>query len=179
MTRPRIPPGFTTLWKQAEQQSCTPKVATTGEALLFPSAVEAHGDTADGLSTEVWWTPTAGCTSSLTGQSAREPADAFEEATGQQWTEPLGSAHALFEVAVTADEEAGSTEAEAVDAALDSLSVSTVVGEVAWGCSTTKSSASPKAARGSVSVDTEPMRSVSSEASPPPTPTRRRSPRRR
>ncbi|MCR6032824.1 ABC transporter substrate-binding protein [Nocardioides sp. zg-579] len=128
-----IPPDFTTFWKQAKQQGYRPKVATIGKALLFPSAVEALGDIADGLGTEVWWTPTAPFESSLTGQSAQELADAFEEGTGQQWTQPLGFAHALFEVAAAAVQKAGSTDAEAIDEALDGLSVETVVGPVAWG----------------------------------------------
>ena len=34
-----------------------PKVAPIGKALLFPCSVEALGDLGDGMSTEVWWTP--------------------------------------------------------------------------------------------------------------------------
>jgi branched-chain amino acid transport system substrate-binding protein len=128
-----IPPDFTTFWKQAKQQGYSPKVATIGKALLFPSSVEALGDIANNLSTEVWWTPTAPFESSLTGQSAQELADAFEEGTGQQWTQPLGFAHALFEVAAAAVEEAGSTDADDIVGALKGLEVSTVVGDVAWG----------------------------------------------
>jgi branched-chain amino acid transport system substrate-binding protein len=128
-----IPPDFTTFWKQAKQQGYSPKVATIGKALLFPSAVEALGDIADGLATEVWWTPTAAYTSSLTDQSALQMADAFESETGQQWTQPLGFSHALFEVTVAAVQEAGSTDADAINEALGNLSVATVVGDVAWG----------------------------------------------
>jgi branched-chain amino acid transport system substrate-binding protein len=65
-----IPPDFTTFWKQAQQQGYHPKVATIGKALLFPSAVEAVGKTADNLATEVWWHPTAPYMSSLTGQDS-------------------------------------------------------------------------------------------------------------
>jgi branched-chain amino acid transport system substrate-binding protein len=128
-----IPPDFTTFWKQAKQQGYSPKVATIGKALLFPSAVEALGDIADGLSTEVWWTPTAPYTSSLTGQSAQELADAYEKETGQQWTQPLGFAHALFEVTAAAVQKAGSTDPEAITKALSTLEVKTVVGDIAWG----------------------------------------------
>jgi branched-chain amino acid transport system substrate-binding protein len=128
-----IPPDFTTFWKQAKQQGYEPKVATIGKALLFPSSVEALGDIATNLSSEVWWTPTAPYTSSLTGQSAKELADAYEEKTGQQWTQPLGFAHALFEVTAAAVQKAGSTDPDAIVKALGSLEVSTVVGDVAWG----------------------------------------------
>lgn len=128
-----IPPDFTTFWQQAKQQGYDPVLATVGKALLFPSSVEALGDIADNLGTEVWWSPTAPYESSLTGQSAEDLATAFEEGTGQQWTQPLGFAHALFEVAAAAVEEAGSTDAQAINDALDGLAVSTVVGDIEWG----------------------------------------------
>ncbi|MCD9199076.1 ABC transporter substrate-binding protein [Aeromicrobium wangtongii] len=128
-----IPPDFTTFWKQAKQQGYEPKVATIGKALLFPSSVEALGKIATNLSSEVWWTPTAPYKSSLTGQSAKELADSYEQKTGQQWTQPLGFAHALFEVTAAAVEKAGSTDPEAITKAMKSLAVSTVVGDVAWG----------------------------------------------
>jgi branched-chain amino acid transport system substrate-binding protein len=128
-----IPPDFTTFWKQAAQQGYKPKVATIGKALLFPSSVEALGPIAQNLSTEVWWTPTADYTSSLTGQTAQEFADAYEKATGKQWTQPLGFAEALFEVAVAAVQKAGSTDSADIVKALSGLEVETVVGDVHWG----------------------------------------------
>ncbi|WP_275005170.1 ABC transporter substrate-binding protein [Promicromonospora iranensis] len=128
-----IPPDFTTFWQQAGQQGYRPKVATIGKALLFPSAVEALGNAGDGLTSEVWWHPTAPFTSSLTGQTAQELADQYEADTGKQWTQPLGFAEALFEITVAAVEEAGSTEPDAITEALSTLQVSTVVGDVAWG----------------------------------------------
>jgi branched-chain amino acid transport system substrate-binding protein len=128
-----IPPDFTTFWQQAGQQGYQPKVATIGKALLFPSAVEALGNAGDGLTSEVWWHPTAPFTSSLTGQTAQELADQYEADTGKQWTQPLGFAEALFEITVAAVEEAGSTDPDAITEALSTLEVSTVVGDVAWG----------------------------------------------
>jgi branched-chain amino acid transport system substrate-binding protein len=128
-----IPPDFTTFWKQASQQGYKPKVATIGKALLFPSSVEALGDTAQNLSTEVWWAPSAPYKSSLSGQSAQELADAYTKSTGKPWTQPLGFAEALFEVATAAVEKAGSTSPDDIVGALKSLDVNTVVGEVHWG----------------------------------------------
>nr|WP_225236078.1 ABC transporter substrate-binding protein [Klenkia terrae] len=127
-----IPPDFATFWQQAQQQGYSPRIATVAKALLFPSAVEAIGDSADGLSTEVWWTPEYPYESSLTGQSAQELADAYESETGQQWTQPIGFVHALFEVAVAALTEADSVEGQAVVDALADLQVSTVVGDLDW-----------------------------------------------
>ncbi len=127
-----IPPDFTTFWQQAKQQGWTPKVATVGKALLFPSAVEALGELGHNVSTEVWWSPQHPYTSSLTGQSAAELATAFEQSTGSQWTQPLGIVHALFEVMAATLEEAGSLEGQAVVDALAGLEVDTVAGTVDW-----------------------------------------------
>lgn len=127
-----IPPDFTTFWQQAQQQGYTPKVATIGKALLFPSSLEALGDLGDNLGTEVWWTPEYPFSSSLTGQSAQELATAYQDSTDKQWTQPLGFSHALFEVAAAAVTEAGSVEAQAVVDALAGLQVDTVVGPLDW-----------------------------------------------
>lgn len=128
-----IPPDFTTFWQQAQQQGWTPKVATVGKALLFPSAVEALGDSGDNISTEVWWSPQHPFSSSLTDQSAEELAAAFEESTGQQWTQPLGIVHALFEVMAATLESAESLEGQAIIDAVSELDVDTVAGTVDWG----------------------------------------------
>ena len=72
-----IPPDFTTFWNQASQQGFKPKVASIGKAILFPVAVEALGKNGNNLSSEVWWSPNHPFKSSLTGQSAKEIADAY------------------------------------------------------------------------------------------------------
>ena len=84
-----IPPDFATFWSQAAQQGFNPKVVTIGKALLFPSSVEALGDRGDGLTTEIWWSPTHPFKSSLTGQTAKELADAYR-ASGKPWTAAAG-----------------------------------------------------------------------------------------
>src|SRR5262249_45630895 len=97
-----IPPDMKTFWTQARQQGFRPKVVTVGKALLFPAAIEALGELGDGMSTEVWWTPSHPFKSSLTGQTAAQLADAYVTATKKQWTQPIGFVHALFEVAIDA-----------------------------------------------------------------------------
>ncbi|MBW3663169.1 MAG: ABC transporter substrate-binding protein [Actinobacteria bacterium] len=126
-----IPPDFTTFWTQAAQQDFRPKIASVGKALLFPSAVEALGELGEGMSTEVWWSPNHPFSSSLTGQSAQELADAFEEATGQQWTQPIGFVHALFEVAVDALQRSGDIDdPAAIRDAIAATQLDTVVGPI-------------------------------------------------
>ena len=105
---------------------------TVGKALLFPERgrVVPKGE---GLEHEIWWTGRHPFTSSLTGQTAAELAAAFEEETGAQWTQPLGFAHALFEVAIDALKRAGSADPDALNEALAETNLATVVGPVDFG----------------------------------------------
>jgi branched-chain amino acid transport system substrate-binding protein len=128
-----IPPDAKTFLTQARQQGFKPKVITLGKALLFPGAIEALGDLGDGLTTEVWWSPSHPFTSSLTKQSARQLADAYEAGTKRQWTQPIGFAHALFEVASNALARSKSARNTDVRDAIAATNVQTVVGPVKWG----------------------------------------------
>ncbi|MCB2051316.1 MAG: ABC transporter substrate-binding protein [Novosphingobium sp.] len=126
-----IPPDFTTFWNQAAQQGLKLKACTTAKALLFPSAVEALGDAGHNLSTEVWWSPSHPFTSSLTGQNAKALADGYTEATGRQWTQPIGFAHALLEVAADALKRSGDPmNADKLTEALGATDMNTIVGPV-------------------------------------------------
>ena len=100
MTGVLPPPAFSTFWSQAAQQGYKPKIATPAKAILFPAAVNAIGDRALGLTTEVWWSPGHPFKSSLTGQTAAQLCAEYEKTTGKQWSPPLGMKHALFEVAL-------------------------------------------------------------------------------
>ncbi len=128
-----IPPDAKTFLTQARQQGFKPKVITLGKALLFPGAIEALGDLGYGLTTEVWWSPSHPFTSSLTKQSAKALADAYEAGAKKQWTQPIGFAHALFEVAADALKRAKSVKAADVRDAVAATSLDTVVGPVKWG----------------------------------------------
>ncbi len=128
-----IPPDFTTFWRQAAQQGYQPRIATVAKALLFPSSVEALGPLGVNLGTEVWWSPSHPFTSSLTGQTAGQLAEAYTQATGKQWTQPIGFAHALFEVAARAF---GSVESiddkQGLATAIAGMQLDTVVGSLDW-----------------------------------------------
>src|SRR6516164_8287340 len=128
-----IPPDWTTFWTQAIQQGFKPKIASVGKALLFPSAIEALGDRGHNLSSEVWWTPNHPFKSSLTGQSAKQLADAYTASTKKQWTQPIGFAHALFEIAADVVKRGkGPGQRDATLAAVRSTKLETIVGPVAW-----------------------------------------------
>src|SRR6516165_6404605 len=94
------PPQFAIFWTQCAQQGYRPKIVTPPKALLFPTAVEALGDRGAGMSTEVWWTHHHPFKSNLTGETAQQYCDAYEKASGKQWTLPLGFKHANLEAAI-------------------------------------------------------------------------------
>jgi branched-chain amino acid transport system substrate-binding protein len=130
-----IPPDFTTFWNQAKQQGFQPKVASIGKALLFPSSVEALGTNGEGdaLSCEVWWSPSHPFTSSLTGETAKALGDGYTAATSKQWTQPIGFAHALFEVASDVLKRTTDIENKAtIRDALKVTALDTIVGKVDW-----------------------------------------------
>jgi branched-chain amino acid transport system substrate-binding protein len=128
-----LPPDFTTFWKQALQQGFKPKVASIGKAILFPVAVEALGKDGNNLSSEVWWTPSHPFKSSLTGMSAKDLAAAYEASTKKQWTQPIGFAHALFELAVDVLKRTPDRDGKAIATSIAATNLDTVVGKVQWG----------------------------------------------
>lgn len=128
-----IPPDAKTFLTQARQQGFKPKVVTFGKAIMHPLSIEALGDLGEGLTTEVWWSPAHPFKSSLTGQSSQSLAEAYEASSRKQWTQPLGFAHALFEVASDALKRSKSLKPADVRNAVASSKLKTVVGDVAWG----------------------------------------------
>ncbi|WP_353346997.1 ABC transporter substrate-binding protein [Litorivita sp. NS0012-18] len=134
------PPAFATFWNQAAQQGLRDqlKFCTIAKAMLFPAAVESLGDTGEGITTEVWWSPGHPFSSGLTGSSAAEYCAAYTSTTGRQWTQPLGFKHALIEVAIDALKRAGDPkDPEAVRDAIAATNYESIVGQVSWNGATT------------------------------------------
>ncbi|MGH9170551.1 MAG: ABC transporter substrate-binding protein [Acidimicrobiales bacterium] len=94
-----LPPDFNTFWKQAYEQGFKPKLATVAKVLLFPADVTALGSLVNNITTDSWWSPFVPYKSSLTGESASDLAEGYQQSTGQQWTQAIGSTYSLFEVA--------------------------------------------------------------------------------
>jgi branched-chain amino acid transport system substrate-binding protein len=125
-----IPPDFGAFWAQCQQQGFQPKAVTLGKCLLFPGAVASYPNPI-GLSSEIWWSDQYPTTSSLTGQTSAELAEAYEASTSQQWTQPVGYVHSLFEVAMDAIKRAGGAEdKEALLTALGETNLDTIAGTV-------------------------------------------------
>ncbi len=127
-----IPPDFTTFWSQAAQQNFRPKIVTIGKALLFPSAVSALGPRSHGLTTEIWWTPDHPFKSGLTGQSAKELAEAYMKTANRPWTQPIGFSHALFEIAIDTLKRAKSLDPKAIRDSIVATDYQSIVGPVKW-----------------------------------------------
>jgi len=122
-----IPPDWAACWRQCAQQGYKPKIASIGKAILFPAAVEAlGGGLAEGLSSEVWWSPAHPFRSSLSGESAAELAGAYP----QQWSQPLGFVYALFEIAGDVLARAQTTDKEQIRKALAATKLDTIVGPI-------------------------------------------------
>jgi branched-chain amino acid transport system substrate-binding protein len=127
------PPDFATFWKQAGDEGLRPKVASMGRALLFPAFIEAMGPTAEGLTIAAGWSPSHPFRSSLTGATAAEIAADYTSRTERQWTQPIGFAHALFEVAIDVLRRAGTPDdRQAIVRAIAATELDTVVGRVSW-----------------------------------------------
>ncbi|WP_176084656.1 ABC transporter substrate-binding protein [Martelella sp. HB161492] len=128
-----IPPDFGTFWSQAAQQGFAPKIVTIGKALLFPSVINGLGARGNGLTCEVWWSPSHPFTSSLTGESAADLADGYTKATGRVWTQPIGYQHALFEVVANVIARAADLDdpMAIIDATVQT-NLPTIVGQVNW-----------------------------------------------
>ena len=125
-----LPPDFTNFWKQASQQGWKPKLATYAKALLFPQSVEALGSIANGLTTEVWWTPSHPFTSSLLNETCQQFADEFTKRTSKEWTQPL-LRFIVFEMAIDALKRATSVDdKEAIIAAVKTTKLDTIGGAI-------------------------------------------------
>jgi len=133
LTGAPIPPDFTNFYKQAAQQGYRPKIASVAKAILFPSAVAALGDLGEGLSSEVWWSPSHPFESSLNGLSAKAVAGAYTKQTSKQWTQPIGYVHALFEIASDVLTKTPDPKDKAgVAKTISETKLETIVGPVDW-----------------------------------------------
>jgi branched-chain amino acid transport system substrate-binding protein len=150
------PPDWANFLKQSAQMGFKPKVATIAKALLFPGGVQALGKSAHGMSTEIWWSPAYPFKSSLTGQSARQLADAYSASTKKEWTQPLGVMHALIETGIAALKASGDPKnPQKVADAIRTLKLDTVIGRLDFAGSGIKNVSKMRVAGGQWVVDSK------------------------
>ena len=125
------PPDFTRVWRQCFRENFIPKICTVGRALMFPAAVEAAGDDLGlGTSTEAVWHPAYPFKSSLTGETAKDLADAYESASGKQWTAPLGGLYGGYEIVADVLKRAQTLDKETLRKAFAATNLSTIQGQI-------------------------------------------------
>ena len=123
-----VPPDWGTFWKQAYQSSWVPKVVDIGIQTLFPLTMEALGTTGLGMCGQSWWHPLNPFKSSLTGETCADLCLAYEQTTGQQWTQPMEH-YMLFEWAVDVFKRTKNVDdKEEIIANLASTKMDTIVG---------------------------------------------------
>jgi branched-chain amino acid transport system substrate-binding protein len=120
--------------RQAAERGLRPRLITCSRWLTYPVGTVGAGDPAQSkVATLVYWTPRHPYCSSLDSMTAAGLATAYEQATGNQWLQPLGLAYALFEVAAhalsTADDPG---DREAVAAAIGRTHLDTMAGPLDW-----------------------------------------------
>jgi branched-chain amino acid transport system substrate-binding protein len=148
------PPEWASFVKQAAQMGYRPKVMTIAKALLFPGGVQALGRSAHGMSTEIWWSPAYPFRSSLTGQTARQLADAYTVATKKEWTQPIGVMHALVEAGVAALKASGNPKDPLkVAEAIRAMKQDTVIGRLDFAGSGIKNVSKIRVVGGQWTVD--------------------------
>lgn len=128
-----LPPDFATFWKQAAQQGYQPMIPQIAKTGLFPSQVEALGPIGSGIVSAALWHKDYPYASSLTGISSADLASGYEQASGKQWTQVLGTGFALFDAGIAALKAAKDPRDKAgVAAAISTLKVDTPVGPLDW-----------------------------------------------
>ena len=128
-----IPPDFMNAYNAIIGAGVRVDCVTMGKCVLLASDVEALGELADGIMTQVWWAPTNPYVSGLTGVSCPELDELYAaDNGGRTMPQPAAYAYAGLELAVQTFIKAGTTEKKAVRDAIGALDVETIVGPIKY-----------------------------------------------
>ena len=125
-----IPPDFMNAYNAVIAAGVEIGCITMGKCCLLQSDVEALGDLADGIMTQVWWAPTNPFKSDLTGITCAEINELYKKDNGRVMPQPTAFAYAGLELAVQTFIAAGTTDKEKVHEAIGGLTCQTIVGPV-------------------------------------------------
>lgn len=126
---------FSVFWKECMASDYRPKMCTVAKACLFASDVEALGELANGLVTEVWWRSDFPYCSSINGWSSAQLAEDYlaNFDPGLKDAPPtVGYKHANVEILYDILSRAGSLELDAVNQAAADTDLDTIIGHVAF-----------------------------------------------
>ncbi len=125
-----IPPDFMNAYNAIIAAGVEVGCVTMGKCCLLDSDVEALGDLADGIMTQVWWAPTNPFVSDLTGIDCAQLNELYKTDNNKNMPQPAAFGYAALELAVQTFTKAGTTEKNAVLEAIGNLTCETVVGPV-------------------------------------------------
>ena len=125
-----IPPDFMNAYNAVIEAGVEIGCITMGKCCLLQSDVEALGDLADGIMTQVWWAPSNPFKSDLTGVDCKTINEMYEKENGRVMPQPTAFAYAGLELAVLFFNDAATTEKKAVYDAIGKLDCQTIVGSV-------------------------------------------------
>ena len=131
-----IPPDFLNVYKACIKAGVKPGCITMGKCCLLPGDLSVlENDTkglAEGIMTEVWWTPNYPFSSALTGISSADLGAKYLADNGGDMPQPAGYAYASLEIAVDSLMRAGSSDPEAIRDALKATELDTIVGPIKY-----------------------------------------------
>ncbi len=128
-----IPPDFMNSYNAIISAGVEVQGVTMGKCALLESDVEALGDLADGIMTQVWWAPTNPYSSALTGKSSSELAEQYAaDNDGRTMPQPTAYAYEALELAVTAFQNTKSMDKEDIRDAIANIDTDTIIGHVKY-----------------------------------------------
>ena len=128
-----IPPDFMNAYNAIISAGVEVKGVTMGKCCLLQSDVEALGELADGIMTQVWWAPTNPYSSALTGISSAEIDKEYAaDHDGRTMPQPAAYAYEALELAVQTFNSTKSLDKEDVREALRNLETDTIIGHVKY-----------------------------------------------
>ncbi len=133
LTGAPLPNDFAVFLRQAAQQGLARqlRIVTPAKVGLFPSDIQALGSLGVGITTGAYWSPAFPYVSPVAGIGGRALANAYEKATGRQWTQQIGATLSLFDVGLGVLERSGAPmDRNAVVKAIRGLDIVTTVGRV-------------------------------------------------
>lgn len=123
---------FSVFWRECLASDYRPRMCTVAKSCLFSTDVEALGELADGLITEVWWRGDFPYVSSINGWSCARLAEDYLEHHPELSLAPptVGYKHANVEILYDILQRAGSLDLDAINRAAAETQLDTVVGRV-------------------------------------------------